>query len=85
MGAALRPIRPILPQPACETRGGNGRAQADRPAATPPGFAIAVAVAAGVPEAQIMAQTGHKSLPVLRGYIRRGSLFLDNAAAKVGL
>jgi hypothetical protein len=30
-------------------------------------------------------QSGHWSLPVLRGYIRRGSLFLDNAAAKVGL
>jgi hypothetical protein len=38
-----------------------------------------------VPEAQIMAQTGHRSLPVLRSYIRRGSLFADNAAAKVGL
>ena len=43
------------------------------------------AARAGVPEAQIMAQTGHRSLPVLRGYIRRGSLFADNAAAKVGL
>lgn len=40
---------------------------------------------AGVPEAQIMGQTGHRSLPVLRGYIRRGSLFADNAMAKVGL
>ena len=32
-----------------------------------------------------MAQTGHRSLPVLRGHVRRGSLFADNAAAKVGL
>jgi hypothetical protein len=32
-----------------------------------------------------MRQTGHKSLPVLRRYIRRGSLFNDNAAAKLGL
>jgi hypothetical protein len=33
----------------------------------------------------IMEQTGHKSLPVVRRYIRRGSLFTENAAAKVGL
>jgi hypothetical protein len=31
------------------------------------------AAGAGVPEAQSMAQTGHRSPPVLRGYIRRGS------------
>jgi integrase len=48
------------------------------------GFATSAA-RAGVPEAQIQHQTGHKSLPVLRGYIRRGSLFRDNAAGKVGL
>ena len=48
------------------------------------GFATSAA-RAGVPEAHIQTQTGHKSLPVLRGYIRRGSLFMDNAAAKVGL
>lgn len=29
--------------------------------------------------------TGHKSLPVLRRYIRRGTLFTDNAATKLGL
>ena len=39
----------------------------------------------GATEADIMNQTGHKSLPVLRRYIRRGSLFNDNAAAKLGL
>ena len=41
--------------------------------------------AAGVPEHAIMAQTGHRSLATLRKYIREGSLFLENAAAKVGL
>lgn len=40
---------------------------------------------AGVPERLIALQTGHKSLPVLRGYIRRGSLFTENAAALIGL
>lgn len=46
---------------------------------------ITSAARAGVPEAHIQNQSRHKSLPVLRGYIRRGSLFVDNAAAKVGL
>jgi len=32
-----------------------------------------------------MAQTGHKSLPMVRKYIREGSLFTQNAAAEVGL
>jgi hypothetical protein len=27
----------------------------------------------------------HRSAAVLRGYVRRGGLFLDNAASKVGL
>jgi integrase len=43
------------------------------------------AAAAGVPERAIMAQTGHRSLATLRKYIRSGSLFLENAAARVGL
>ncbi len=43
------------------------------------------AAAAGVSERAIMAQTGHKSLPMVRRYIREGSLFNDNAAAEVGL
>ncbi|TPG45714.1 integrase [Roseomonas nepalensis] len=46
---------------------------------------ITSAARAGVPEAHIQNQSRHKSLPVLRGYIRRGSLFVDNAAARVGL
>lgn len=43
------------------------------------------AAEAGVSERSIMAQTGHRSLAVARGYIRSGSLFRDNAAAQVGL
>ena len=43
------------------------------------------AAAAGASERAIMAQTGHKSLPMVRSYIREGSLFRDNAAALVGL
>jgi hypothetical protein len=31
-----------------------------------------------------MAQTGHRSLAVARSYIRSGSLFRDNAAARWG-
>ena len=48
------------------------------------GLATAAATA-GVTERAIMAQTGHRSLATLRKYIREGSLFLENAAAKVGL
>lgn len=48
------------------------------------GFATSAA-RAGATEAQIMLTTGHRSLPVLRRYIRRGSLFTDNAAARLGL
>ena len=43
------------------------------------------AAAAGASERAIMAQTGHKSLPMVRSYIREGSLFRDNAAAVLGL
>jgi hypothetical protein len=32
-----------------------------------------------------MRQTGHRSLPVFRRYIRRGSLFSESAATKLGL
>jgi site-specific recombinase XerD len=48
------------------------------------GLATAAAQA-GVSERTIMEQTGHKSLPIVRRYIRRGSLFTENAAAKIGL
>jgi len=46
---------------------------------------ITSAAMANVPERVIAKQSGHKSLPVLRTYIREGSLFTENAAAKVGL
>jgi integrase len=39
----------------------------------------------GATERSIMDQTRHRSLQQLRKYIRRGSLFRDNAAAKSGL
>ncbi|MGH7732529.1 MAG: site-specific integrase, partial [Gemmatimonadales bacterium] len=43
------------------------------------------AAAAGVPERIIAATTRHKSMTVLRRYIREGDLFRENAAAAVGL
>jgi len=43
------------------------------------------AAAAGVPERVIANTTGHKSMTVLRRYIRSGELFKENAAAAVGL
>lgn len=43
------------------------------------------AAAAGASERSIMAQTGHRSVGTVRRYIREGSLFLENAAAKAGL
>ena len=48
------------------------------------GFAT-TAARAGVPEAEIMRQTRHRSIAVMRGYVRRGGLFLANAAGRVGL
>jgi integrase len=43
------------------------------------------AAAAGVSERIIMQQTGHRSVQMVRRYIREGSLFRENAAGKVGL
>jgi integrase len=48
------------------------------------GLATAAAMA-GVSERAIMAQTGHRSVLMVRRYIREGSLFRENAAAAVGL
>ena len=48
------------------------------------GLATAAAQA-GKPERAIMAQTGHKSLSMVRKYIREGDLFRENAAAGLGL
>lgn len=43
------------------------------------------AAAAGASERSIMNQTGHRSVTMVRRYIRDGSLFRENAAATVGL
>lgn len=43
------------------------------------------AAANGATERSIMRQTGHRSVVVLRAYIRGGSLYLENAAATAGL
>jgi integrase len=48
------------------------------------GHATAAAVA-GASERSIMAQTGHKSVQMVRRYIRDGSLFRENSAGKLGL
>jgi site-specific recombinase XerD len=48
------------------------------------GFAT-TAARNGASEAAIMRQTGHRSVQVVRGYIREGGLFNDTAAAKLGL
>jgi hypothetical protein len=39
----------------------------------------------GATERAILDQTRHRSLKQVRKYIRRGSLFRDNAAARSGL
>ncbi len=43
------------------------------------------AAAGGASERAIMAQTGHRSVTMVRRYIRSGSLFSENAAAYTGL
>ena len=48
------------------------------------GLATAAAMG-GASERAIMRQTGHRSLTIVRRYIREGSLFRENAAAKTGL
>jgi site-specific recombinase XerD len=39
----------------------------------------------GASEASIMKQTGHRSVVMVRRYIREGELFYDNASTKLGL
>lgn len=46
---------------------------------------VTLAAAVGVPERAIMAQTGHRSVAMVRRYIRSGELYRENAAASVGL
>ena len=48
------------------------------------GFAMSAAIY-GASERSIMSQTGHHSTDMVRRYIRDGSLFRENAAAKLGL
>ena len=43
------------------------------------------AAAAGISERAITAQTGQRSMTILRRFIREGSLFRENAAAGIGL
>ena len=46
---------------------------------------VTSAAEGGASERSIMEQTRHRSLKQVRKYIRRGSLFQDNAAARSGL
>lgn len=48
------------------------------------GHATSAAIA-GASERSIMNQTGHRSVQMVRRYIREGSLFRDNSAGKLGL
>jgi hypothetical protein len=48
-------------------------------------WGITDATDGGAPERAIARQTGHRSLEVLRGYIRAGTLFHENAASYTGL
>jgi integrase len=48
------------------------------------GHATSAAIA-GASERSIMNQTGHRSVQMVRRYIRDGNLFRDNSAAKLGL
>jgi integrase len=48
------------------------------------GHATAAAMA-GASERSIMKQTGHRSVQMVRRYIREGSMFRDNSAGKLGL
>jgi hypothetical protein len=46
---------------------------------------LTIRATGGASERAIMRQTGHRSLPVLRRYIRDGSLFAENAVRSTGL
>jgi integrase len=48
------------------------------------GHATSAAIA-GASERSIMAQTGHRSVQMVRRYIRDGSLFRENSCGEVGL
>jgi len=46
---------------------------------------VTVATIAEVPERAIMKQTGHRSVQMVRRYMRDASLFRENSAGKLGL
>jgi integrase len=48
------------------------------------GHATTAAIA-GASERSIMNQTGHRSVQMVRRYIREGSLFRENSGGKLGL
>ena len=43
------------------------------------------AAASGASERSIMNQTGHRSVQMVRRYIREGNLFRENSGGKLGL
>lgn len=49
------------------------------------GDPIRISATDNASESAIMNQTGHRSAAMVRRYIRDGSLFRDNASARVGL
>jgi len=69
------------------------RKLAQQPALEPPSHAEAfvkakhanTAASWGASERSIMNQTGHRSVLMVRRYIRDGSLFRENSAGKLGL
>ena len=46
---------------------------------------VTTAAMAGASERSIAAQSGHTSIAVLRRYVRRGTIFADNAVSQLGL
>jgi len=58
---------------------------ASRLGESPPVEIQASAAIAGASERSIMNQTGHRSVQMVRRYIRDGNLFRENSAGKLGL
>ena len=58
----------------------HSRGDGSRPDRRPATEAVA-----GASERSIMNQTGHRSVQMVRRYIRDGSLFRENSAGKLGL
>jgi integrase len=64
------------------TAGGSRSAEIRR-TLSPGGHATSAAFA-GASERSIMKQTGHRSVQMVKRYIRDGSLFRENSAGKLG-